>query len=106
MKKCGNCGEFKPLSEFYVRKTGKLTWACKKCSNELATKWQKNNSEKDKQLSIENENNIIGGYKIYILNHVKKGEFKYNVISTIGTTFKSNDVNEFHKKIKEVLCLK
>lgn len=38
---------------------------------------------------------VIGGYKISVLNYVKKGEFKYNILKTDGTLFYTNNKQEF-----------
>lgn len=38
---------------------------------------------------------VIGGYKISVLNYVKKGEFKYNILKTDGTLFYTNNKREF-----------
>ena len=47
---------------------------------------------------------VCGGYKITILNHTKKGEFKYNICNIhTGDIFKTNDVYEFARRIEKIL---
>lgn len=47
MKRCGCCGEVKPVSEFHKsrNKPGGLSNRCKNCQSELRRKWQKDNAE-------------------------------------------------------------
>lgn len=49
---------------------------------------------KDKQLN-KKVDKVIGGYKISVLNYVKRGEFKYNILKTDGTLFYTNNKQEF-----------
>lgn len=96
MKKCGKCGVIKPISEFYIRKDGKPMWACKECNKKLVKKWNKENFSPKTKESLSNENiPIVAGYKCYILNRTKQGEFKYNIVSTSGDVINTNDKNEF-----------
>lgn len=48
MKVCKNCGEEKPLSDYYKRVASKdrLAFNCKPCSNEIASEWSKRNVDK------------------------------------------------------------
>lgn len=118
MKECTHCHEVKPLSEFYRRKDGELESWCKKCKTEAAVKWNKEHKYRHKIHVIKYKENkekyhktlaekqtfkeiidfsrdVLGGYKIYILNHKKAGERKYNIIRTDGKTFCTNDKIEF-----------
>jgi hypothetical protein len=38
---------------------------------------------------------IVGGYKIFILNYPKKGEFKFNIVPTRGDVFSTNSKQDF-----------
>lgn len=57
-KKCGKCGEFKPLSLFYKMKANKIhglgPW-CKPCMDGRSKAWAKANQERVKQRHLENE---------------------------------------------------
>lgn len=46
---------------------------------------------------------FVGGYKIYVLNYAKEGEFKYVILPTDGKMFKTNDKQEFFNKLKDCL---
>jgi hypothetical protein len=52
---------------------------------------------RNKKLEIENNkiNDIIGGYKIAILNYAKEGEKKFVVQSTLGELFATDSKQEF-----------
>ena len=98
MKRCSKCGELKDESEFYKDATKKdgLSYICKSCKYEL---YFKNGSgkyykPKSKQKPIPNFD-VLGGYKISILNYTKKGEYKFNIIQINGEPFMTNNKNEF-----------
>ena len=44
---------------------------------------------------MDTTDNILGGCKIYILNHPTNGEYKYNVIFTDGRKLKTNNFINF-----------
>lgn len=45
-----------------------------------------------------------GGYEITIQNHIKQGEFKYNVYTTqTGELFQTNDIQQFISKLENIL---
>lgn len=103
MKKCGKCHQILPLSEFWFRvKDGCYQSYCKKCntlySKKHPRKYHKKLSRKEKESAF-----ILGGYKIYILNHYSEEEYKYNILSTTGKLFKTNSDKEFIDKIKEIV---
>lgn len=52
---------------------------------------------RNKKIEIENNkiNDIIGGYKIAILNYVKDGEKKFVIQSTSGKLFATDSKQEF-----------
>lgn len=47
MKQCKRCEEVLPLCEFYKRSASPdgLRYECRRCSNEIATKWRLNNRD-------------------------------------------------------------
>lgn len=48
-------------------------------------------------------NNMFGGYNIFILNHVKRGEKKYNITHTDkGIIFQTDNKEAFIKYIAEM----
>lgn len=110
MKRCPKCNEVKHESEFYknTRMKDGLSVHCKTCHNKYTVKYmkeyrimEKEEQEKDDECNF---NRYLGGYLVAILNHVKKGEYKYTIKSTTGETFKTNDKQEFFNKLKDCLC--
>lgn len=114
MKVCSICKRELPLSAFgklYSSKDG-LQYSCKKCLNKRNREYFANNRDKYHEyyrkredaknlLDYNNMCDAIGGYKIYILNHTKNGEYKYNIINTVTReVFKTNDKNEFIKFVE------
>lgn len=119
-KRCTKCGRELPLSEFSRMKRGKnglRTW-CNECNRATARAWHKANKEKhlkylreyrakrkEKMKTLaERERearrkdfakDVLGGYKIYILNYPTNKERKYNAVSTAGDVFKTNNKAEF-----------
>ena len=45
-KTCKGCGEEKPLSEFYQRKSGRIDTRCKECQKEYYRRYREENREK------------------------------------------------------------
>lgn len=95
MKQCHECGEFKPLSEFVRNKAKKygFEYHCKKCHTDKQKERNKTaveNARKYNKACL-----LIGGFKVFILNHVKNGEYKYNVVPTEGEVYKTNDKERF-----------
>lgn len=124
-KFCTKCGECLPISEFGRCSTGYLRSWCKECMRGYAKKYyvekrdeiltrhkiyKQKKKEKMKTLSYrhtyqrtkEFQRDVLGGYKIYLLNHIKKGERKYNIIKTNGETFKTNDKSEFMRYLEGI----
>lgn len=110
MKRCPKCGETKPKSEFYKNAHMKdgLSVQCKKCHNKYSVQYMKEYKiwDREEQIKddINNFNRYMGGYKMTILNYVKKGEFKYNIESTSGELIRTNDKQEFLENLKDCLC--
>lgn len=112
MKRCSKCKQLKPETEFYknaIMKDG-LQHQCKKCHNEYTTEYMRKhkitNKQRQEKKDERNFNKYLGGYKISILNHIKKGEYKYVIFSTNGQSFMTNDNIDFMKKIKELTIKK
>lgn len=109
MKKCRICGKYLPESKFYKATANKdgLRCECKRCNYEYFKLHKAHEVHEKSQCYVQDDSEqTCGGYKIYILNYAKKGEFKYNIVSTEGSVYNYNDVNEFYEKMKEVLCQK
>ena len=51
--KCSRCGQIKPISEFYIRKSGSKTGrpgdACKICTKEKTRQWYRDHPEKTRE---------------------------------------------------------
>lgn len=56
--------------------------------------------EKRYAKEVEKAERIIGGYKISILNHASRTEKKYNITSTDGNYYATNDRDDFYKQLK------
>lgn len=117
MKKiCSKCKRELPLSAFgklNISKEG-LQYMCKECLNKKnreyfiknKTKWieyHKKEREKTKTLEYHSLCDAIGGYNLFILNHTKQGEFKYNMVNTAtGEIFNTNNKEDFIERIKRI----
>lgn len=125
-KVCSKCNRELPLSMFTKEKHGKygLKSICKDCATILVKKWYEKNLEharsyqrkyraekkarlntlakRDKEKRCKSfKTDVLGGYKIYILNYPRKKEKKYNVVSTAGDVFKTDKKEEFLQFIVE-----
>lgn len=113
MKVCSKCKRELDESMFHKRKESKdgLRSQCKECVNahmriytktarsrELVKKRKIAYLEKQERKQISS----LGGYKIYILNYAKKGESRYNVVSTNGEIFKTNTKQEFMEYLEAI----
>ena len=107
MKKCSKCGQLLPLDSFSKGLTYKDCHKsiCKKCINEYNREYRVRKKERKKKLlgikNLEPED-YLGGYMVYVLNHTKRGEFKYNVVSTKGNVFHTNNKEDFLSFLREV----
>ena len=120
IKKCTKCGRELSLDNFYNSQTGKYSVysVCKKCMSEIHKKYYSKNLEKMQEMTrIYNKrrwerekeakkqaemmstlkvSEILGGYRIYVLNHTKEGEFKYTAVKVhTADVFRTNDKREF-----------
>lgn len=94
-KVCSKCGKELPLSEFYKYKKTRssLRSYCKKC--QIAENFANRNDRLIKTLELEKSIDVLGGFKITILNYAKKGEKKYNILPIGGELFATNSKQEF-----------
>lgn len=109
MKTCSRCKRKLPLSEFYKdcwRKDG-LKGYCRECVREKNKKqyYKKKGYKSPEVVSNQQDkefNQLLGGYKIYILNHIKQGERKYNVVATSGKTWSTNNKDKFFEYLEAI----
>ncbi len=120
VKKCTKCGRELSLDNFYNHPTGKygVYSVCKECQRKQHEKYYSKDLEKRRamnrvynqrrderlrQAKINEEmietlkvSEILGGYRIYILNHTKEGEFKYTAVKVhTADVFRTNNKQEF-----------
>lgn len=50
--------------------------------------------------ALKEADDIIGGYKISILNHPSQTEHKFTIIGTDGFLYQTNDRDDFYKQLK------
>ena len=109
MKKCRKCGQLLDLSEFPLDKQNLdgHKGMCRKCTREYNRNYNKKQKEKYLKIhslitSEDKAKYILGGLKCYILNHIKKGEFKYNIICMEdGKLYQTNSLENFVHYLKE-----
>lgn len=101
MRICRCCHKELPLSAFNKDKSRKDGYYiyCRECSH----KKQKESISKQEERTIARADEIIGGYKISILNHASRIEKKYNVTSTNGNYYATNDKVEFFNYLRGIL---
>lgn len=107
MKRCSKCGQLLPLESFSKEPTYKDGYKtiCKKCTNEYSREYRAREKERRKtllEIKKHEPEECLGGYRIYVLNHTKRGEFKYNVVSTKGGVFHTNDKKIFLNFLTEI----
>jgi hypothetical protein len=115
LKKCRICGEVLPITEFYKQESCADDYetkckACKKLLSKYTYKRKTVNRQtydrlrqkkkREEEEALRKAKDTLGGYKIYILNHPKDGEYSYNITSTEGLLFRTNDKKVFI----EALC--
>lgn len=113
-KVCPGCNKELPVSEFWKAKSrpGGLQCYCKKCQKKKMQKryldyLERNRKHKERiALRMANRENlskalkpfttdVLGGFKITVLNYIKKGEKKYNVLPIGGELFATNSKQKF-----------
>lgn len=122
MKVCSICHRELPESCFHKDKSNRdnLKTFCKDCHNKRAREYNQRTKEKrrqkrlaEKKLKKELEerkqreeemmSSTISGYKIYILNYAKEGEYRYNIVNTFtGEVINTNNREEFIKIVEEL----
>ena len=116
MKVCSKCKRELPLSAFGKRTDSKdgLHYMCRECHNQHQRNYSVKNREKRREynkrakakrklLEYYDLCDAVGGYKMFILNHIKNGEYKYNVVNTVTQeVFKTNNKDEFIRFVKNM----
>lgn len=125
-KRCTKCGRELPLSEFGKMKTEKngLSSWCRECNRAIAGAWAKAHPErcrerlreyrrkkKEKRLTLaarEREEkirhfsrDILGGWRAYVLNYARGKEKRFNVVSTAGEMYATDDKESFLRFLRE-----
>jgi hypothetical protein len=105
MKKCNACGKQKPLSEFYKNKITKdgHHGECKPCNKTRATKWYKNNLNRNKNTRL---NKSYGISLEQYLQMLEKQENKCAICDIKLTKDRHTCVDHCHStnKIRGILC--
>ncbi len=107
---CKQCGRTLSLNSFpYTNKDKRHRYhTCRKCRKLNHNIYMRNYRKEKKEMDNATINNLCeencGGWKIYILKHYKQGEFKYNLLSTTGETYHTNDFKEFLSIISGLRC--
>ena len=103
MKRCVRCHKLLPESEFYKdkRKKAGLWWCCRKCENQYHKEY--NYRKAEEQDVFDKSNEIIGGYKVSILNHASRTENKYTIVGTDGNYYATNDKGAFLDYLRSLL---
>jgi hypothetical protein len=99
--KCIKCRKELPESEFYQSDIKNHTHICKECKKTVNKKWLENKVIKDE--CANNFNLFYGGYEIRILNFARENEYKFIIKGTDGYFTKTNDKEEFIKKLLDIL---
>lgn len=107
MKRCIKCGKLLDLSEFPLDRVNKdgHKGKCRKCTAEYNRKYNKQQKEKYLKIkgiitSTDKAEYLLGGIKIYILNHAGDRECKFNVVSTSGEVFNTNNREKFFEFLR------
>lgn len=97
-KLCRFCRKVLPYYKFYKRSISKdgCYPICKSCYNKLY-------SDENYRKAMDTFEDHFGGCTIHILNQPKKGEHKYNIITTKGSIFSYDDREYFLDKLKQML---
>lgn len=128
VKTCTKCGRDLSLENFYKSPTGKygVYSVCKECQKKECKKHYSVNLEKKRAMyklyrerhveKIKEEqrkaemiemlkvSEILGGYRIYVLNHVKEGESKYTCVKvSTAEVYRTNDKRKFLSYLEGVI---
>lgn len=120
-KVCSKCGRELTLDHFSPAKGYKNGYysRCHDCVNQATREYyqahrdrkretnriyQQRYREKKEQLQTLRDCEVIGGYRMYILNHAKQGEYKYTAVKvSTADVFRTNNVTEFFSYLRGVL---
>ena len=120
VKTCTKCGKTKPITEFYKDWAGKNETKniCKECykgyyTKNLAIKQELNKAYRERLKEQERKleavellqaSELLGGYRIYVLNHVKEGEVKYTCVKvSTAEVYQTNDKRKFLDYLEGVI---
>lgn len=118
-KICNKCKIEQPVDQFFKDERYKDGYmgTCRTCGRERARKYREEHPEyrlkrnqktiqwQQKQKLLQQADSILGGWHITIPNYVKKGEYKFNSVSTRGEIFRTNTYTEFLDWVQQ-LCNK
>lgn len=116
MKVCSKCKRELPLSAFGRLHTSKdgFLGVCKECRNKQHREYFAKNKDRRREYNKRAKAkrklfeyydlcDAIGGYKMFILNHTKNGEYKYNAVNTVTQeVFKTDNKDEFIRFVKNI----
>lgn len=105
MKRCRCCGENRLENEFGKdrSKNDGLNVCCINCRSLISRGYL---TAEIKQLALAEKKKIdaVGGLKITILNHAKKGESIYNIVQVgSGENYSTNSKSEFYSRLNLAL---
>ena len=115
-KICSKCKKDQNIDQFHadIRYKDGYMGVCRTCRRENTRRYIQLHPEyrirmkhfqeehrKSKQI-LNDADKIIGGYKVYISNYVKSGEYKFNIVPTKGELFKTNDFSSFIRYLKNL----
>lgn len=128
VKTCTKCGRDLSLENFYKSPTGKygVYSVCKECQrkeckkhylhnlekkramyrtyNQKRAEREKQAKENEERLEILRASEILGGYRIYVLNHCKEGEAKYTCVKvSTAEVYRTNDKRKFLSYLEGVI---
>lgn len=106
---CRKCKQILPITDFYLNTGFPLghstdclpCWQAKsRAYKEKARleKWKA--KQKLKRQTLRDADYFLGGWNIYIQNHSKENEFKFNILSTRGEIYQTDDFNNFINYLK------
>jgi len=121
VKTCTKCGRLLPIEKFTPAPNYKygVYSRCRECNNESSKIYYHQNHEKirsyqkdyNKKLKQEEERlkqmehlkscEVLGGWRIYVLNYCKDGEAKYTCVKvSTADVYRTNDKAEFLKYLE------
>lgn len=115
-KVCSKCKKEQTIDQFFPDERYKdgymgLCKACRRLNTKRYKEKHPEYKERIKELNrkrksennlLNNVDNIIGGWNIYIPNYIKKEEYKFNALSTRGEIFKTNNFTAFKEWLTQL----